>query len=63
MIPILVVSHRRRPIRRPVFNVDTGELKDTSALADGVQIKFHIVATRSARRAFYHPIPPTGAAT
>jgi hypothetical protein len=46
-----------------VFNVDTGELKDTSALADGVQIKFHIVATRSARRAFYHPIPPTGAAT
>ena len=34
------------PIRRSVFNIGTGEWKDTSVVADEVQIKFHIVATK-----------------
>jgi len=34
------------PIKRSVFNVGTGEWKDTSVVADDVQIKFHIVATK-----------------
>lgn len=34
------------PIQRSVFNVGTGEWKDTSVVADDVQIKFHIVATK-----------------
>jgi polyisoprenoid-binding protein YceI len=34
------------PIRRSVFNVGTGEWKDTSVVADDVQIKFHIVAAK-----------------
>ncbi|CAG9169394.1 MULTISPECIES: YceI family protein [Cupriavidus] len=31
------------PIKRTVFNVGDGEWKDTSVVADDVQIKFHIV--------------------
>lgn len=34
------------PIRRSAFNVGTGEWKDTSIVADDVQIKFHIVAAK-----------------
>lgn len=34
------------PIRRSAFNVGTGEWKDTSIVADEVQIKFHIVAAK-----------------
>ncbi|QCP52034.1 YceI family protein [Trinickia violacea] len=34
------------PIKRSVFNIGTGEWKDTSIVADDVQIKFHIVATK-----------------
>ncbi|MGU7770038.1 YceI family protein [Burkholderia sp. MR1-5-21] len=34
------------PIKRSAFNVGTGEWKDTSIVADDVQIKFHIVATK-----------------
>jgi polyisoprenoid-binding protein YceI len=34
------------PIKRSVFDVGTGEWKDTSVVADDVQIKFHIVATK-----------------
>lgn len=34
------------PIKRSTFNVGTGEWKDTSIVADEVQIKFHIVATK-----------------
>ncbi|MFL9912211.1 YceI family protein [Paraburkholderia sp. RL17-337-BIB-A] len=34
------------PIRRSVFDVGTGEWKDTSIVSDDVQIKFHIVATK-----------------
>jgi len=34
------------PIKRSAFNVGTGEWKDTSVVADDVQIKFHIVATK-----------------
>jgi polyisoprenoid-binding protein YceI len=32
------------PIKRLAFNVGTGEWKDTSVVADDVQIKFHLVA-------------------
>ncbi|MGO4765996.1 YceI family protein [Cupriavidus sp. 2KB_3] len=31
------------PIKRTVFNIGDGEWKDTSVVADDVQIKFHIV--------------------
>ncbi len=34
------------PIKRSAFNVGTGEWKDTSIVADEVQIKFHIVAAK-----------------
>ncbi|AGK48562.1 MULTISPECIES: YceI family protein [Burkholderia] len=34
------------PIKRSTFNVGTGEWKDTSVVADEVQIKFHIVAAK-----------------
>ncbi len=34
------------PIKRSAFNVGTGEWKDTSVVADEVQIKFHLVATK-----------------
>lgn len=34
------------PIRRSAFNVGTGEWKDTSIVADDVQIKFHIVTAK-----------------
>ncbi|PRD77486.1 polyisoprenoid-binding protein [Burkholderia multivorans] len=34
------------PIKRSTFNVGTGEWKDTSVVADEVQIKFHLVATK-----------------
>ena len=34
------------PIKRSAFNVGIGEWKDTSIVADDVQIKFHIVATK-----------------
>jgi len=34
------------PIKRSAFNVGTGEWKDTSIVADEVQIKFHLVATK-----------------
>ncbi|KVK74622.1 YceI family protein [Burkholderia sp. MSMB1498] len=34
------------PIKRSTFNVGTGEWKDTSVVADDVQIKFHIVAAK-----------------
>lgn len=34
------------PIKRSAFNVGTGEWKDTSVVADDVQIKFHIVGTK-----------------
>jgi polyisoprenoid-binding protein YceI len=34
------------PIKRSVFNVGTGEWKNTSIVTDDVQIKFHIVATK-----------------
>jgi polyisoprenoid-binding protein YceI len=33
------------PIKRLTFNIGEGEWKDTSMVADEVQIKFHIVAT------------------
>jgi polyisoprenoid-binding protein YceI len=33
-------------IKRSTFNVGTGEWKDTSVVADEVQIKFHIVAAK-----------------
>ena len=32
------------PIKRTVFNIGDGEWKDTSVVADDVQIKFHIVS-------------------
>jgi polyisoprenoid-binding protein YceI len=32
------------PIKRLAYNIGTGEWKDTSIVADDVQIKFHIVA-------------------
>ena len=34
------------PIKRSIYNVGMGEWKDTSVVADDVQIKFHIVATK-----------------
>ncbi len=34
------------PIKRSTFNIGTGEWKDTSIVADEVQIKFHLVATK-----------------
>ncbi len=34
------------PIRRSTFEIGTGEWKDTSVVADEVQIKFHLVAAR-----------------
>ncbi|EHP39019.1 hypothetical protein OR16_34173 [Cupriavidus basilensis OR16] len=34
------------PIKRSLFNVGTGEWKDTSVVADDVQITFHLVATK-----------------
>ena len=34
------------PIKRSAFNVGSGEWKDTSIVADDVQIKFHIVALK-----------------
>ena len=34
------------PIKRSAFNIGTGEWKDTSIVADDVQIKFHIVANK-----------------
>ncbi|KDB09534.1 YceI family protein [Burkholderia sp. lig30] len=34
------------PIKRSAFNVGSGEWKDTSIVADEVQIKFHIVAAK-----------------
>lgn len=34
------------PIKRSAFNIGTGEWKDTSIVADEVQIKFHLVATK-----------------
>jgi polyisoprenoid-binding protein YceI len=34
------------PIKRSAFDVGTGEWKDTSVVADEVQIKFHIVAAK-----------------
>jgi len=34
------------PIKRSAFNVGTGEWKDTSIVADEVQIKVHIVAAK-----------------
>ncbi|MGU7770986.1 YceI family protein [Burkholderia sp. MR1-5-21] len=34
------------PIKRSAFNVGTGEWKDTSVVADEVQIKFHIVSAK-----------------
>lgn len=34
------------PVKRSTFGVGTGEWKDTSVVADDVQIKFHFVATK-----------------
>lgn len=34
------------PIKRSTFDIGTGEWKDTSVVADAVQIKFHIVAAK-----------------
>ncbi|WP_323121851.1 YceI family protein [Burkholderia alba] len=34
------------PIKRSVYSIGTGEWKDTSVVADEVQIKFHIVAAK-----------------
>jgi polyisoprenoid-binding protein YceI len=31
------------PIKRLAFSIGTGEWKDTSVVADDVQIKFHLV--------------------
>lgn len=34
------------PIKRSIFNIGTGEWKDTSVVADDIIIKFHIVAAK-----------------
>ncbi|MBN3816735.1 YceI family protein [Paraburkholderia sp. Se-20369] len=34
------------PIKRSAYNIGTGEWKDTSVVADEVQIKFHIVSAK-----------------
>jgi polyisoprenoid-binding protein YceI len=51
-VPVTVTQHGATqtfdgvlPIRRSVFNIGIGEWKDTSVVADEVQIKFHIAAT------------------
>jgi hypothetical protein len=46
------------PIKRTVFNIGDGEWKDTSVVADDVQIKFRIVTPVKKGEAPAVPGPP-----
>ena len=44
---VLIKNDGVLPIKRTTFNIGDGEWKDTSVVADEVQIKFHVVAARN----------------